>query len=81
MEVLSRQDAHFEEFFAAHSSESTAQITKQDVFQLYKRVMLSAGPHPGWSQAVVPVALGLMFFAIGYYSGQKKGGVKDEPAS
>ena len=79
-EVLSKQNGHFQKFFAAHSEVATAQVTKQDVGQLYERVMLSGGTHPGWPQAIFPVAFGLMTFAFAFYCGQRqKGGRNDSP--
>ena len=71
-EVLSKQNARFEEFFRDHADDSPLQVTKQDLGRLRKRVMLSGGIHPGWPQAVGPAACGLMFLAVGYYFGQKK---------
>lgn len=80
-EVLSKQRGHFEQFFAAHASDSTNQVTAQEVGQLRKRVMLSGGLYPGWPQAIVPCAIGLMLLAASYYVGQKKTATKLEPAA
>jgi hypothetical protein len=66
-EVSTKQNAYFEGFFAVHSDDSTARVTKQEVGQLRKQVMLSGGMHHGWAQAVIPVTFGLMFLATGYF--------------
>ena len=72
-EVVSKQRAPFEQFIGAHSAESTNGITVADVDRLRRRVRLCLGFHTGWPQAVPFVALGLMFFAITYYLGAKRG--------
>ena len=77
-ELLSRQDGHFKQFFLAHAGDSTNQAVAQEVGQLRKRVMLSGGVHPGWPQAIPPVALGVMFLAVAYYLGRKSGKVRHE---
>jgi hypothetical protein len=77
-ELLAKQDAHFEQFLSAHAWDSTSQPTAQEVIQLRKRVMLSGGLYPGWPQAIVPVALGLMFLTAGYYLGQRSTKVEHE---
>jgi hypothetical protein len=74
-EVLSKQERHFEQFLTDHGSDlslSTNQVTPQELLQLRKRVMLSGGLYPGWPQAIVPCAIGLMLLATSYYFGQKK---------
>ena len=69
-EILSSQNKHFDEFFAKHTADSPALVT--DVLQLRKRVMMSAGLYPGWSQAIGPVALGTVLLSASFYIGQKK---------
>ena len=78
-EVLSKQEKHFDRFFAEHTEASTNIL--QDVVQLRRRVMLSGGLYAGWPQAIGPVAFGLMLVAIGYYIGQKKRDSKRETAA
>jgi hypothetical protein len=80
-ELLSNQEGHFNQFFAAHVADSTNQISTQEVWQLYKRVILSGGNYPGWAQAIIPCAVGLIFIATSYYVSQKKKGAKHEPSA
>jgi hypothetical protein len=69
-EVLARQDQRFYDFLAAHTNMPTE--LSHDVFQLQKQVMMSGGVYPGWPQAIMPVAFGLMLVAASCYDGRKK---------
>ena len=71
-ELLSKQHKQFEQFFVIHTDESKYPIAIQEVIQLRKRVMLSGGLYPGWPQAIVPIALGLILLTTAYYFGSEK---------
>lgn len=81
-EMLSHQSNHLEvycksqseQFFAAHATDPvppTSWVFPPDLSRLRKGVMLSGGVHPGWPQAVIPSAVGLMLLLTSYYFGQK----------
>jgi hypothetical protein len=78
-DILSKQEAAFQQFITAHTAEINANFSqptnspiKQDFYRLKMRVMLSGDLHPGWSQAVIPCALGFMSLAVSYYFSRKK---------
>ena len=86
-DILSKQDAAFQRFIAAHSAEidanfsqSTNTPSKQDFYRLKMRAMMSGGLYPGWAQAIMPCCLGLMFIAVSYYFSQKKKDVEHDPS-
>src|SRR5580704_11774132 len=68
-EILSKQNQRFEEFFAAHTNMSKE--LSQDMNQLHRRIMMSGGLYPGWPQAILPVAIGLILVASSCYDGRK----------
>ncbi len=78
-DVLSNQEKHFNQYLVTHPVDSTNTLT--EIMQLRKRVMRSGGPYPGWPQAIVPCAVGLMLLATSYFFGQKKDAKHDHAAS
>lgn len=77
LEVLSKQEQHFQQFLLSHAGDSNN--TLQSVVQLRKRVMLSGGMYPGWPQAIIPCAVGLMLVATSFYVGHRNTATKHEP--
>src|SRR5450755_258498 len=84
-DILSKQDAAFQQFITAHTTEINANFSyptnlpiKLDFYRLRMHVMLSGDLHPGWPQAVMPCSFGLMFIAISYYFSQKKQDARHE---
>ncbi len=81
-EMLSKQANHLdaycrkqsEQFFAAHATDSippTNWVFPPELSRLRKGVMLAGGVHPGWPQAVIPSAIGLILLSTSYYLDQK----------
>jgi hypothetical protein len=82
-EVLSRQERHFQQFAAAHTAEfsqPTNSVTPHDLGRLHMQVMLSGGLYPGWPQAVIPCAAGLMSLAASCYFARRTGAKRDAKA-
>jgi hypothetical protein len=84
-EILSKQSYHLdaycrsqsEQFFAAHGTDPvppTNWAIPPELSRLRRGLLLSGGSKPGWPQAIIPCAVGLMLVATSYYFGQKNKG-------
>jgi hypothetical protein len=87
-EILSKQEAAFQQFVTAHKAEIDANFSqptnspiKQDFYQLKMHVMLSGDLHPGWSQAVIPCAFGFMSLAVSCFFSRKAKHARHEPST
>ena len=82
-EIGSRQGAYFQQFITTHAAElsqPTNSAIAHDFLRLRMQVMMSGGSYPGWPQAVIPCALGLMFLGTSYYFSRKSKVATSEPS-